>query len=91
MVTGRFVGPDGAASAPEEPGALLYQKHLHDSQWWPPERLLEHKLQALGRLVDHAWRTVPLQGARLETAGLEPGRPIDLACWQQLPPLTRRD
>lgn len=85
------VGPDGAAIASAEARVLLHQKRLQDSQWWPAERLLEHQLNALDRLVTHAWRTVPLHGVRLAAAGLDPSRPIDLECWRRLPPLTRRD
>jgi phenylacetate-CoA ligase len=90
-VTRSLVGPDGITLALAGPDVLRYQKQLQDSQWWPHERLLEHQVHALGRLVAHGRGTVPFHGARLEEAGLEPERPIDLERWRRLPPLTRRD
>ena len=81
----------GDLRPPSEPGDLTYQKALQDSQWWPPDELLQHQLRQLTLLVAHAWDTVPFQRARLEAAGLEPGRPVDLDAWRRLPPLSRRE
>lgn len=67
------------------------QNSLADSQWWAPERLREHQFEALGRLVEHAYRTVPFHQARLEAAGIVAGRRIDPEQWLKLPILTRRD
>jgi len=82
---------EGASFAPAGPGDLAYQRRLHQSQWWTAERLLEHQRDALERLTAHAWRTVPFHRARLEAAGVEPGRLFDLTRWRRLPILTRRD
>ena len=90
-MTGSAASAVGDTSTPPGSGILRYQQWLQGSQWWSAERLLEHQLHALGHLVTHAWHTVPFHGARLRAAGLEPGRPIDPACWRRLSPLTRRD
>ncbi len=67
------------------------QLSLSDSQWWTPPRLREHQFEALGRLVEHVWRTVPYYRTRLEAAGIRPGGVIDPERWAALPILTRRE
>jgi phenylacetate-CoA ligase len=69
--------------------ALLQQ--FEHSQWWPRERIEAHQLRQLGRLVDHAFATVPHYRRSLAAAGFEPGRPMTAASLRSLPILTRRE
>ena len=69
--------------------ALLYQ--LEQSQWWPPERLLEHQFLQLGELTRHAFETVPFYRQRLETAGIGAAGELTPETWSRLPILTRKE
>jgi len=69
--------------------SLLFQ--LDETQWWAPERLMEHQLLQLQALLRHAWETVPYYRMRLGAAGYRPDGALDLAGWRSLPLLTRRD
>ena len=90
-MSGSTSGPEGVLAPPSGPGDLAYQKRLQDSQWWPPDRLLDHQAQALTSLVAHSHRTVSFHRSRIEAAAIEPRRPLDLDAWRRLPPLTRND
>jgi phenylacetate-CoA ligase len=83
--------PEHSLQAPSVPGDLVYQKRLQESQWWPPERLLDHQVRQLGALAAHAYRTVPIHRRRLDAAAIDPARPLTLADWRRLPVLTRKD
>src|SRR5258705_5013933 len=85
------VVPGEGAFVPAAPGDLAFQKWLQASQWWSGERLLEHQLQLLQRLLAHAYRSVPFHRSRIDVAGIAPPAPLTLADWRRLPPLTRRD
>ncbi len=69
--------------------AMLYQ--LEQTQWWPAERLLEHQLRQLRRLLRHAAATVPFYRERFATAGWDPLQPLTLDTFRRLPLLTRRE
>lgn len=69
--------------------AMLYQ--LEQTQWWPAERLLEHQLRQLRRLLRHAAATVPFYRERFATAGWDPLQPLTLNTFRRLPLLTRRE
>ncbi len=69
--------------------SLLFQ--LEETQWWTPERLLEHQLRQIEPLLRHAWETVPYYRTRLAAAGYRPERTLGMAEFRALPLLTRRD
>ncbi len=69
--------------------ALIYQ--LEQSQWWPPQALLDNQFRQLRPLLRHAAETVPFYGERLRDAGLDPGKPLTAETWIRLPVLTRRE
>jgi len=77
-------GPDAAR-------LLSLQQQLEQSQWWPRERLEQHQLRQLGRLLDHAFATVPHYRRSLAEAGFRPGRAITPQFLRTLPILTRRE
>ena len=67
--------------------ALIYQ--YEQSEWWAPERLLEHQLRQAAALVDHSLRTVPFYKKRLHAAaGRRRGRLIP-ETWRKIPILSR--
>ncbi len=69
--------------------ALQYQ--LEQSQWWPPETLVEHQLRQLELLVVHTARTVPFYRGRLDAlSGLGRGE-LTMDAWRRLPVLARTD
>jgi len=68
---------------------MLYQ--LDQSQWWGPEQLRACQYRQLQRLLQHAYRTVPLYRQRLERANVDPAHPLDDEQWSRLPVLTRQD
>jgi phenylacetate-coenzyme A ligase PaaK-like adenylate-forming protein len=83
--------PGTTPFAPTGPGDLTFQKKLQESQWWSAERILDHQLALAQRLLAHAHRTVPLQRARIDAAGIALDAPLSLEAWRRLPPLTRRE
>lgn len=70
---------------------LAMQFQLEASQWLSADELLERQMRQLGRLLAHAYDTVPFYRARLDAAGL----PIDQirgpAEWLKIPLLSRAD
>ena len=70
---------------------LALQHQWEQSQWWPPEALLEHQLRQLEFLVAHATRTVPIYHDRLGAlSGLKRGE-LTMDTFRRLPLLTRTD
>ena len=69
--------------------ALMFQ--LEQSQWWPPERLLESQFRQLAEVVRHAFETVPFYRQRFEAAGIDPNRELTHEAWTRLPILTRKE
>jgi phenylacetate-CoA ligase len=81
---------------PAVPGAaaarlLALQQQFEQSQWWPPERIEAHQLHQLGRLLDHAFATVPHYRDSLAAAGFTAGGTLTRERFRTLPILTRRD
>lgn len=65
-------------------------RQFEESQWWPLDRHHAAQLQALQKLVRHAWDNCPYYHHEWEQRGLYPSRLqsfTDLHAW----PLTRRD
>ena len=58
---------------------------------WSPETLEEYQLSLMGRLLAHAYETVPFYRARLADVGYQPGQPATRKLWQQLPVLRRSE
>jgi phenylacetate-CoA ligase len=91
--------PNSAISAvewpaiPSEHGALLLalQHQLDQSQWWPPDVLLDAQLQQLRLLLRHAAATVPWQRLRFTSCGFDPGAAFSLDEFRHIPVMTRRD
>lgn len=69
--------------------SLLYQHQ--QSEWWPAERLEAAQFDQLGRVLAHAWETVPFYRDRLAQAGYEPGIDVDDGLWRRIPPLRRAE
>ena len=67
--------------------ATLYQ--LEQSQWWAPEKILEHQLRQLRDLLMHAAATVPYYRETFAAAAVDPLRINSGAEFMRLPILTR--
>jgi phenylacetate-CoA ligase len=65
------------------------QQYAH-SQWWSPERLLQHQLRQLAPLVRFAFENVPLYRGRLAAAGYRRGHELTPEIWRKLRPLERQ-
>ncbi len=70
---------------------MAVQRQFDDSQWWPPERMQAAQFGQLSLLLRHATRQIPLYGARLRAARIDPEQPLTREAWQRLAPLTRKD
>jgi phenylacetate-CoA ligase len=69
--------------------SLLFQ--LERTQWWSPERLVEHQMRQLGELLRHAYEHVPFYRRRFDALGFRPAGVPTLDTLRALPLLTRRD
>jgi phenylacetate-CoA ligase len=67
--------------------SLLFQ--LDHTQWWTAQRLLQHQLVQLARVLRHARATVPFYRRQSEAAFVFD--PPTLEAWRSLPLLRRRD
>ena len=63
---------------------------LMESQYWPPEQMLEFQRSQLAQLLRHAKATVPFYKTRLDPVFSENGN-IDWNRWHEIPILTRAD
>jgi phenylacetate-coenzyme A ligase PaaK-like adenylate-forming protein len=70
---------------------MALQRQFDETQFWPAERLVSAQYEQLGKLVEHAAKTVPFYAERLARAGLRPGGRVSAAAWRRLPILTRKD
>lgn len=80
-----------ALPSPAAAAALAVQYQLEQSQWWPPEVMLEHQFGQLVKLLVHAYKTVPYYREAFREAGFEPQSIITPQTFAQLPLLRRRD
>jgi len=69
--------------------SVLYQ--LDQSQWWDYDTIKQAQFAQLQRLIQHAYRTVPLYRQRLQEAEIDPHTPLDDECWSRVPFLSRVD
>lgn len=69
--------------------ALVYQ--FDQSQWWSPERLIDHQMAQIGSLLQHFRDTSPFYAERLTATDINVDRPIGLEQFCNIPPLTRSD
>lgn len=69
--------------------ALLYQ--FDQSQWWSPERLLEHQLDQIRVLLHHFAATSPFYRERLAETDIVPTGSLDFDTFRRIPPLLRQD
>jgi phenylacetate-CoA ligase len=69
--------------------AQEFYEALQESQYWSPEKLLEHQRQRISLLVEHARENVPFYGDRLNVLMADSGR-IDWHRWHDVPTVTRR-
>lgn len=63
---------------------LQYWADFEQSQWWSPERQVQHQAAALRSLMQHAWETCPYYRETWQELGLFPHRlhsPDDLRAW----------
>jgi phenylacetate-CoA ligase len=63
---------------------------LMESQYWPPEQMLEFQRNQLAQLLRHAKATVPFYKTRLDPLFSKNGE-IDWRRWHEIPILTRAD
>ena len=63
---------------------------LMDSQYWPPEQMLEYQRSQLEQLLRHARTNVPFYKTRLDCVFRRDGS-IDWDCWAEIPIVTRAD
>ena len=63
---------------------------LMESQFWPPERMLEFQRSQLAQLLRHARENVPFYRNRLDPVFKSNGE-IDWDRWLQIPIVTRAD
>ena len=63
---------------------------LMESQYWPPEQMLEFQRNQLTQLLRHAKATVPFYKTRLDPLFRKNGE-IDWRRWHEVPVLTRAD
>src|SRR5690348_4973579 len=70
---------------------LMLVDQLERAQGWSREALEEYQLGLMGRLLAHAYETVPFYRARLADVGYRPGQPTTRELWRQLPVLTRSE
>lgn len=66
-------------------------ENFEQTERWSPERLARYQAEQLGRLLAHAYETVPFHCARLAAAGFRPGMAISPEFWRSLPALERSD
>ena len=63
---------------------------LMESQYWPPEQMLEFQRSQLAQLLRHARQNVPFYGKRLDPIFKRNGE-IDWSRWNEIPIVTRVD
>lgn len=88
LLTRRMVMPAAYAARGELP--YRARAELERSQWLAPDAIADLQLRKLRRIMRAAWR-LPFHRARIEAAGLAPGRIETLADLRRLPPMDKED
>lgn len=68
--------------------AMLYQ--MEQSQFWPPEKVLEQQYRQINVLVRHAHRSVPFYRDRAGASRLQSGAAMNRDMMEGIPLLTRK-
>jgi phenylacetate-CoA ligase len=76
---------------PQGQQLLAVIDQLEETQWWSAAALEQYQFGQLGRLLAHAYETVPFYRARLADAGYRPGQPVTREFWQRMPVLKRSE
>ena len=69
--------------------ALLTQ--LENSQWWPPEQLLQNQLKQFGLLAAHVYQQSPFFRSRFDQAGMNTNESWTSETFSTIPLLTRAE
>lgn len=69
--------------------SLVYQ--FDQSQWWSPERLLDHQMAQIHKVLRHFNDSSPFYADRLKSIGFDLDEPLRFEAFQTIPPLTRND
>jgi phenylacetate-CoA ligase len=68
---------------------VAIRKQMEESQWWPSERLEQHRLERLRKLLVSANKHVPYYRQCFQEIGFNPAQTSSLADLQKLPLLTK--
>ena len=71
--------------------ALALQFQLQESEWWSPEKLLNHQLHQIQQLINHAAKHVPYYRERLKSFADLPPRALSMERFREIPLLKRSD
>jgi phenylacetate-CoA ligase len=74
---------------PALPAFISTYNLLKKSQWWDRRRLEEYQMRQLGRLLEHAYTSVPYYRRVFDERGLKPAAIQDFNDLRRLPFLTR--
>lgn len=67
------------------------QHRLHQSQYYPVEKLESEQTHALSLLLSHVWHSIPFYKKRLSELGFQPGQKVDHYLLRKLPFTTKQD
>lgn len=76
---------------PAAASMLAMQYQLEQSQWLPPQIILQHQFNQLARVLAHAYETVPFYHEHFQKIGFNPKERINPEIFTQLPFLQRSD
>lgn len=70
---------------------LAIQYQLEQSQWWSPEKLLNHQLEQLSIVLTHAYKTVPFYQEFYKSQSFKPKRILTEQLLSEIPIVSRKD
>lgn len=80
-----------AASTGPEAMRIAVVHQLQQTQWWPPQALVEMQMRQFALLARHAAETVPFYRDRLDLLSSIKGGELTPEIWRKLPVLTRSE